>query len=138
MPQTAVPRSPVTSNTLEAVVLANPFSSKRRAAPVPSDSSEIPADAAPGTPDAKPQPTFVYKGRIALGDRSRAIVEDRTTQKTYFVEVGQEVAGFKVLDMTENRVVLSDLQTRQEVVVSLTSSSPPAPRKGLGGQTERP
>jgi hypothetical protein len=68
-------------------------------------------------------PKFVYKGRINVGSRQRAILEDAAARKTYFLEVGQAVAGFKVLDIAENRVVLSDPQTNQEVVVSL---SPPS------------
>jgi len=106
---------------LEAVVRANPFSSQRRQVPyVPTVSSEGPT-AAPAQP-ARPQ--FVYKGHILMGAKPRAIVEDLTTKKTHFLQVGQTVARFTVLEVSETRVVLSDPQTHEEVVVSLT----PKPR----------
>ena len=104
---------------LESIVHANPFSLTRHYVPPPPDQSAGPGG---GLVSKPPPPLFVYKGRINLGSRQRAIVEDTTTKKTYFLEVGQEVAGFKVLDITENRVVLSDPNTNKEVEVSLISS----------------
>ena len=102
--------------TAEAVVRANPFSPQRRLKPPSSGGGE---GAEPGEPTAPPKPKFLFKGRIDLGKRQRAIVEEASTHKTYFLELGQEVAGFKVLDIAENRVVLSDLQTHEEVIVSI-------------------
>jgi hypothetical protein len=101
----------------EAVVGANPFSPKRRLAPtLPGGET-----GATGGLIKPPAPVFIYKGQINVGKRQRAIVEESASHKTYFLEVGQEVAGFKVLDIAENRVVLSDLATHEEVVVSLSS-----------------
>ena len=119
---TPVPTLP--ADTAQAVVSANPFSPERRRAaqPVSPDQAEISSAVTP-----PPQLRFLYKGRINLGKRQRAVVEEMTGQKTYFLEVGQEAAGFKVLDITENRVVLSDLQTGEEVVVSVGSTDRPAP-----------
>ena len=112
------PSSPEVFNT---ILSANPFSPERRNAPVP----DVPSPGSPSAPAAALSPQFVYKGLIKLGDRQRAIVEDAAAHKTYFLEVGQEVAGFKVLDIAENRVVLSDLQTKKEVVVSVASKASP-------------
>ena len=97
----------------EAVVRANPFSKTR---------GELPSDEQAGAGAAgaqeEPEPAFVYKGQILMGQRQRAILEDATTKKTYFLEVGQDVAGFKVLDMTEEQVVLSDATTQTTLAVT--------------------
>ena len=106
----------------EAIISANPFSPVRRIAP-PSGapgSGDRPADVT-----ASPTPEFTYKGLITLGSRQRAILEEVATHKTHFLEVGQDVAGFKVLDIAENRVVLSDPQTKEEIVVSVASKASP-------------
>jgi len=105
----------------EAIRAANPFSSARRLKPPTDSSSEGGASATV----AAPAPQFVYKGLIKFGNRQRAILEDLTTHKTHFLEVGQEVAGFKVLDIAENRVVLSDPKTKEELVVSIASKASP-------------
>ena len=114
-----VPDVPALSaEVVEGVVRANPFSSKRWVAPPTAGGG--PEHGGAAVEPAKP--IFVYKGRIQLGQRQRAIMEETASRKTYFLEVGQEVAGCKVLDISENRVVLSDLQTNKEVVVSLIGS----------------
>ena len=119
MPDSA-PEAPVLSDeTLQEVVRANPFSPERRhAAAAPGDSGEGSGGSAAAQ---APEPIFLYKGRINLGQRQRAIMEDLAAKKTYFLEVGQEVAKFKVLDITEDQVVLSDPQTGEPVVVPLSS-----------------
>ena len=109
----------LSSEKVDAVIRANPFSPKRRLAPPPSGGD---SQTGGGTSSEPATPKFIYKGRVNLGNRQRAIVEETTAHKTYFLEVGQEVAGFKVLDIAENRVVLSDPQTNKEVVVSLAST----------------
>ena len=115
MPQDAIEPPQLSPEAIESVVRANPFSPKRRLVPARAGTNGAGAATIPLPPQ------FLYKGRINFGQHHRAVVEETTTHKTYFLEVGQEVAGFKVLDIAENRVVLSDLQTKQEVVVSLAS-----------------
>ena len=124
----ALPQRPptVSSDLVEAMVHANPFSPERRLNPPPVSDAAVSAGGASGGIQEPPAPKFAYKGGVNLGKRQRAIVEDTVNHKTYFLEVGQEVAGFKVLDIAENRVVLSDPQTHEEVVVSLTPTAPPA------------
>jgi len=101
----------------QAIVRANPFSpSRRQPPPGPTTSSQ--------TPQAT-SPQFVYKGRVLMGTKQRAILEDVRNKKTYFAQLGQEVAGFRVLDIAENRVVLSDLQTRKELVIPLSTKAAP-------------
>jgi len=106
----------------ETILAANPFSSDRRLKP-PTDTAA--SGGGPRSPARPATPQFVYKGLIKFGNRQRAILADLTTGKTHFLEVGQEVAGFKVLDIAENRVVLSDPQTTEELVVSIASKASP-------------
>jgi hypothetical protein len=113
---------PLPPDVLAAIMAANPFSQARRLKP-PADTAT--PEGGPATPTKPAAPQFVFKGLIQFGNRQRAILEDQTTRKTHFLEVGQEVAGFKVLDIAENRVVLSDPQTKEELVVSIASKASP-------------
>ena len=122
MPEKTLSAPELSEGVLEALVLANPFSSQRRTRP-PTPGEE--GGETPAGPVAVPAPKFIYKGRIQLGSRVRAVVQNVVTRKTHFLEVGQEVAGFKLLDIGEERVVLSDTQTDEEVVVTLTSKARP-------------
>ena len=114
---------PVSAGTVEAIIHANPFSQKRRAVSPPSG-AERSGETGEGASEAPPKPQFIYMGRINVGSHQRGIIQDTVGHKTYFLEVGQEVAGFKVLDIAENRVLLSDLTTHEEVVVAVSSTSP--------------
>ena len=112
----------VSAAVAETLVRANPFSSQRHLIPPPVDTG---GSGGPEGSAKDRRARFLYKGHITIGTRLRAIVEDTTSSKTHFLEVGQEVTGFKVLDITENRVILSDLQTDEEVTVSLTPTTSP-------------
>ncbi len=125
---------PLSPQMVDAVIKANPFSPKRREVPPQT------ADRATDTPESAsqpPSPKFTYKGRILVGSRQRAIVEDVVNHKTHFLEVGQEVTGFKVLDMAENRVVLLDPQSREEMVLTLTAARATPSTPGSGEKPRR-
>ena len=125
LPAEPSPAPVISAELFDAVVGANPFSPQRRA---PAGAAGGPGGGGLGGGGGTvepPAPKFVYKGRINVGSSRRAIVEDTTAHKTYFLEVGQEVAGFKVLDIAEKQVVLSDSQSQQELVLSLASKSGP-------------
>ena len=122
MPPDPTPTPALSTELVDTVVSAHPFSPQRRAAGLPG----APAEGGSGGGAVEPaSPKFVYKGRINVGSRQRAILEDTAGRKTYFLEVGQAVAGFKVLDIAENQVVLSDPQVQQELIVPLASKSGP-------------
>ncbi|MBI3330875.1 MAG: hypothetical protein HYZ96_02035 [Candidatus Omnitrophica bacterium] len=108
---------------VDAVLHANPFSPQRR--PVGAEEAEPPAGGSGASAGAPLAPQFLYKGHINLGQRQRAVVEETTTGKTYFLEVGQEVAGFKVLDISQTQVVLSDVKTAQQIVIMLKPGEGP-------------
>ena len=81
-------------------------------------------------------PQFLYKGHVDLGKRQRAIVAETTTGKTYFLEVGQEVAGFKVLDISRTEVVLSDVKTAQQIVI-MRKAQDEKPKAGGAAEPEQ-
>ncbi|MBI4341348.1 MAG: hypothetical protein HY598_03605 [Candidatus Omnitrophica bacterium] len=117
-PQALTPESQAAA----ALIDANPFSPQRDRAVSAADPS---GQGALRFAPAAAEPQFAYKGRLQLGARQRAVMEETTAGKTYFLEVGQAVAGFKVLDIDEKRVLLSDPQTHEEVAVPLTSARSP-------------
>jgi len=111
----AVPE--VSEAWLAAVMRANPFSSKRRDAAAAS----VPNPSQPPPPPPPPPALFMYKGRVQMGSKERAVLEDATSKKTYFVEPSQKIAGFEVLEILEDRVVLSNLQTGEALTVQLSA-----------------
>jgi len=121
MPTAMLQPSDTSREALEALVKADPFSQQRR-----QSASAAEAGQAPGSrpPVQKPAAQFVYKGRILMGTRQRAVVEDLTSKKTHFLEIGQEIEGFKVLDITETQVVLSKPNSQDSLVLSLTAKQP--------------
>mgnify|MGYP001585531498 FL=1 len=103
--------------TWQGLLRANPFSRARRHVPPPA--TEAPAGAS-----QEPQPPqFVFKGRVTMGTKERGILEDRRQKKTHFVQVGQDVLGFRVMEITEDRMVLSDVKTNERVDVPLASKA---------------
>ena len=114
----------LSSETVDVVLHANPFSPQRRAVATDVENPQQGTGAVTASMISGP-PQFIYKGQINLGKKQRAVIEETTAKKTYFLELGQEVAGFKVLDIKEKQVILSDPQTNKEVVVSLASKELP-------------
>ena len=107
---------------LRAAAETNPFSSKRGEPPPASPAAGGGGSTVQAAP---PAPIFVFKGIVAMGAIRRAIVEDAASKKTYFLQVGQEVAGFKVLDIDESQVLLSDLNTQKQMAVSRSPATGP-------------
>jgi len=122
MPASFKPAPDLAPDFLKTVVRANPFSPQRRQTPQEARALEEPV------PIAEPAaPQFLYKGRVMMGAKQRAVLEDLSRKKTHFLQVGQEVAGFKVLDITETQVVLSTPNSQEPLVISLT------PKEGAAG-----
>ena len=106
------------AETLQSVVHANPFSRLRRH--LTKEASET---AGSSTPTEPVPPQFVFKGRMVMGTKERGILEDRQQKKTYFVQTGQEVAGFSVVAIAEDQIVLSNRKTNEELRIPLTSKT---------------
>lgn len=109
--------SETASETWQGLLRANPFSRARRHVPPPA------AEASAGAPKEPLPPQFVFKGRVAMGTKERGILEDRQQKKTHFVQVGQDVLGFRVVEIGEDRIVLSDVKTNERVDVPLASKA---------------
>ncbi|MBN2097432.1 MAG: hypothetical protein JW714_03010 [Candidatus Omnitrophica bacterium] len=52
-------------------------------------------------------PTFVYKGKIAAGSRLLVIIEQTRSGEVFMVAKGENLDGYKVLDITDTEVILS-------------------------------
>ena len=133
LPQGAAPRASFSDEMADALVSANPFSPKRRFVLPPATEGTGGKLIEPLQPAA-----FIYKGQISVGSRQRAILENTATQKTHFLEVGQEVAGFKVLDIAQTQVVLSNLHTHEEVVVPRVSTAGAEAERSAPGEPVAP
>ena len=119
MPESFKETSEVSEALLQAVLHANPFSMARQ----PAAPTSAVVDQAVVTPPQPPPPQFVYKGRVLVGAKQRAIIQETQSKKTYFLQVGQEVVGFAVRDISETQVVLFDSSANKEVVITLSSKT---------------
>jgi hypothetical protein len=128
MEESIKPASTVSEAWLQVVTHANPFSSKRRevATPTQPDALQLSTSAPPPPPPA----LFLYKGRVQMGSKQRAVLEDAAGKKTYFAEVGQTVAGHEVLEIDDERVVLLSQQTGETLTVALMINEGPKTEKG--------
>ena len=52
-------------------------------------------------------PVFVYKGRISARNRLVVIIEQTRSGETFMVSTGEDIDGYKVLDITNTEVILS-------------------------------
>ncbi len=52
-------------------------------------------------------PVFVYKGRIASGNRLVVIIGQTRSGEVIMASIGEYVDGYKVLDITDTEVILS-------------------------------
>ena len=120
MPAETTTAPPFAEGLPDMIVQANPFSSDRRPPASPASSTTTQA--------AAPVPArFAYKGRIMMSGTPRAIMEDVAKKKTHFVQVGQELQGYRVEEIQERAVIVSDLATQESRVIPLATKSPGAP-----------
>ena len=130
MPEEVPMEDELTQEVLSGLVEANPFSPQRRYVPEAATVRAIPTPSA----TVEEQGMLRFKGLIQLGTRQRAIIENVGEKKTHFLEIGQEVAGYKLLDIKESQVLLSDLSMGEEVTLFRASESAPARIRGAGAQ----
>ena len=96
---------------------------------------------APAGPGGEPAPAETpaesqlhFRGRVIMGSRQVAIIEVDALHETLFVGVGQEVEGCKVIDITEDRVVLSKPPDQQVTLGLVDAATPQGVRGGRGSQ----
>ncbi len=68
--------------------------------------------------------TLRFRGRVVLGGRQMAVIETTASQETFFVAVGQEIEGLKVVDINEERVIVSQ-SPDQQITLRLADESQP-------------
>ena len=61
----------------------------------------------PVAPVEEQTPLFLYKGKIASGSRSVVLIEQTRSGETLMVSQGEQVDGYKVLDISDTKVILS-------------------------------
>lgn len=62
---------------------------------------------APVIPVEEKTPIFVYKGKIASGNRLVVIIGQTRSGEVFMVSKGENIDGYKVLDITDTEVILS-------------------------------
>ena len=96
------------------------------------------APAAPGDEpapaEAPVQSQLHFRGRVIMGSRQVAIIEVEASHETLFVGVGQDVEGCKVIDIAEDRVVLSKPPDQQVTLRLADAAAPQGVRGGRGSK----
>ena len=89
-------------------------------------------------PSAAPPPPaaslYLYRGRILMGGKQLAIIESVASKDTVFVAVGQELDGLKVVDIAEERVVLSKPPDQQVILRPAEAAARQENRGARGSQ----
>lgn len=93
---------------------------------------------APPAPPAPPKPTmqkgqFVLLGALITKDNSIALLREVATGKAIRVEQGKEINGIMVTDIFPERVVLTQHDDSEELVLRMQ----PVPKPGVPGQIKR-
>jgi len=77
------------------------------------------SDSALAQKEEEKESTYIYRGMASVGNVMRAILEERESNEIFFVGSGSKLGSFKVLDITQDAVVLSK-EDGQESVIKLT------------------
>jgi len=64
-------------------------------------------------------PVFVYKGKIVTGKRLVVIIEQTRLGETFMVSTGENIDGYKVLDITDTEVILSKKGTEDIILKTI-------------------
>lgn len=128
---------PVPALSMEALQAAEDFASY---APLlehdPFVRVQTPAteSAAPAPSEAPVESQLTFRGRVMLHQRQMAVIEVESSHETFFVGVGQEVEGFQVIDIAEERVVLSKPPDQQVTLRLADDATRQDPRGSRGPQ----
>ncbi len=96
----------------EGVLKRSPFFRVRRPEPGRKASTITPF-----APVEEAAPKFIYKGRISSGKRLVVIIGQTRSGEVVMVSRGDNVGGYKVLDITDTEVILSK-EGEENVVLS--------------------
>jgi type II secretory pathway component GspD/PulD (secretin) len=59
-----------------------------------------------GIPPVEIKSDLVLTGIFGIGEASKAIIEDVTNKKSYYISRGESIGNSKVIEITENQVIL--------------------------------
>lgn len=90
--------------------------------------------AAPAPLETPVASQLAFRGRVVLGTRQVAVIEVESSHETFFVGIGQDVEGFKVIDIAEERVVLSKSPEEQVTLRLAEEATRQGVRGGRGSQ----
>ena len=97
--------------------------------------------AAAATPAAPPPPKPMLLGVVVDGPKSRAYLEDASTKRVFGYQIGDTVAGGRLDQITDDKVVIVRPDGAMEVMLRDPSKPKPAaapPSAGVPGQPASP
>ena len=95
--------------------------------------------AAAATPPAPPPPKPMLLGVVVDGPKSRAYLEDASTKRVFGYQIGDTVAGGRLDQITDDKVVIVRPDGTMEVMLRDPSKpKPAAPAAGTPGQPASP
>lgn len=87
-----------------------------------------PTTAATPEPVAEPFPEHMGLTAILMtGDRPIALIRDKQNNEFFKLEQGENLSGWKIASILEDRLVLTQGENRQEMLLRIFDPSPPAP-----------
>ena len=129
---------PVTPLSLEALQRTEDFTTYT---PLLEHDPFVRIQTAPSAQGAAPAPAetpvesqLLFRGRAVLGKRQVAVIEVESSHETLFVGIGQDVEGFKVIDIAEDRVVLSKSPDQQVTLRLADEATHEGARGGRGSK----
>jgi type II secretion system (T2SS) protein C len=96
------------------------------------------ASTAAGTPAAPPPPKPILLGVVVDGPKSRAYLEDTSTKRVFGYQIGDTIAGGRIDQITEDKVVIVRADGSTEVLLHDPSKPKPAAAPPPAGAAQRP
>lgn len=96
------------------------------------------ASTAAGTPAAPPPPKPILLGVVVDGPKSRAYLEDTSTKRVFGYQIGDTIAGGRIEQITDDKVVIARPDGSTEVLLHDPSKPKPAATPQPAGAAQRP
>lgn len=103
--------------------------------PVSKVKDENRGDVVPLKEEEPKKPSFVYKGRMMLGNKVIVIIEDQNTGKSYSVKEGDTAGDFTVLGIGEKEITLRK-KDGEEIAISTLKEEKKEEKKDTAEKTE--
>lgn len=132
--QRAFPVPPLALEQLQATEDFTAYAPLLEQDPFARIQTATPSTDAPEPVAAPMESQLHFRGRVVMGQRQVAVIEVESSHETLFVGVGQEVDGLKVIDIAEDRVVLSKPPDTQVTLQRAEATTSGGARGGRGPQ----